>query len=239
MKLLTFITLFLLSTFAFGQTENSNSTRKFSFGINFSPDCAYRHLSANNNGDWLLEIRNDMESARFGFTSGFMAKYEFRPRFALESGLQFADKGDKHKFDSDDFVTIDPDKNDPSIPEKGKIKYHYYYLSVPLKVSYYWLQKDFNLFLSLGASADYFLAGRQKSIVHFSEETQRESNKIDGKVNPFGVVGLAGFGIEKNISQHLQFRLEPLFRYALTPLADGLLNEHLYSFGVNFTMFYR
>ena len=188
-----------------------------------------------------MELRNDMESARFGFTSGFTAKYQFRPRFALESGLQFVDKGDKHKFDSDDFVTIDPDTDptDPSIPEKGKIKYHYYYVSVPLKVSYYLLQKDFDLFLTLGASADYFLTGRQKSIVHFPEETQRESNKIDGNVNPFSVVGFAGFGIEKNIAQHLQFRLEPLFRYSLTPLAEGLLNEHSYSFGLNFTLFYH
>ncbi len=240
MKLLATLTLFLVSIFAFGQTENSNSVRKFSFGINFSPDYAYRRLLANNNGDWLVKSRNEMETARFGFTSGFTAKYQFHSRFVLESGLQFADKGDKYTIDSGDFVIIDTgfEADDHAIPDKAKIKYHNYYLSIPVKVNYYVLRKGINLFLSAGASADFHLTTRVKSIQEFSGKRVKENNKLEGDFNPLNLVGIAGFGIEKNIAQHLQFRLEPVFRYSLTPLADGLLNEHLYSLGVNFTLFY-
>ena len=85
-----------LSIVAIGQPKEIDSTKKFSIGINFSPDYSYRRLHSDID-DGFVEIRNKIESPRFGFTSGIVARYQLGSRFALESGLQFSDKGDKYE----------------------------------------------------------------------------------------------------------------------------------------------
>lgn len=96
MRILTTLTFVFLSIVAIGQPKEIDSTKRFSIGINFSPDYSYRKLYLANDEYGFVKHRNEKESPRFGFTTGLTVCYRLNSRFALESGLQFSDKGDKY-----------------------------------------------------------------------------------------------------------------------------------------------
>lgn len=222
----------------FAQIENRNSNRKFSIGINFSPDYTYRRLYSSSDDYGMIPMQNDIEFARFGFTTGLVSCYQLNNRFALESGIQFADKGEKYEM-SNGWVTPDgtPPENDPFIPETFRTKYHYYYLGIPVKFNYYVLQKGFKLFISAGASTDFYVAGKEKSVYEFKDKTEKRTVTIGEDFNKVNFTGLAGFGVDTNISNRLQFRFEPILRYSFTPLVDAFIKDYLFSIGANFSIF--
>ncbi len=163
-------------------------------------------------------------------------------RIALESGLQFSDKTYKYEMDIDDYDFIDgiSVKDDPAIPIKSQTKYHYYYLGVPVKFNYYVLQKDIRLFFSTGVSTDFFINGKTKSVVEFKDRTEKDSKPIENiDFNKVNFTGLFGFGLETDISNKFQFRVEPILRYSFNPLLDSLQKRNFYSLGANFTVFFK
>ncbi len=223
-----------------GKSDENITNKKFSFGLNFSPDNTYRRLHSDY--DNFVEFGNKTESARFGFTTGMVSCYQLSFRFALESGLQFSDKGFKYEATKQDFYYGDGIyvEEDPAMPDKWKTIYHHYYLGIPLKLNYYVLQKGVKLFLSAGFSTDFYVGNQSKTTWEFSDRTETETYQMKDKgFNMVNFTGLAGFGIETDISKRVHFRFEPIFRYSFTPVADGLMKDYLYSVGANFTLFYH
>ena len=242
MKLLTTFALILLSIFVFAQSVEKNPAKKFSVGVSFSPDYSYRKLYSSDN-DSFIDLRNETESPRFGFTTGIVTSYQISNRFVLESGILFSDKGDKYGFVLDDIILPgDPfnNRNDLSIPEKHTSKYHYYFLGIPLKMNYYFFRKDVGLFMSMGVSVDYLLDAKYRSKSEFKDRTEKNVKPLNNEdFNKVNTVGLAGFGIDYKITRRLKFQVEPIFRYSFTPLVNAPLKGYLYSFGVDFTVFFQ
>lgn len=242
LKLALNVILILLYFSASSQVSKSSNEKKFSIGLAFSPDYSFRKLhSANDEFDFLKDTRNQLESAKFGYTTGLVAKYQLNRRFALESGLKFSDKGEKNEMRKEDFVTVDGfyTENDPSIPEKYKTNYHYYYLGIPLKVNYTFLERKVKLFISAGFSTDFFLEGKQSSVIHFEDRIEKSRNSIEADFNKITFSGLAGFGMETQLSSRVHIRFEPIFRYSFTPVFDTPLKAYLYSVGGNLSLFYN
>lgn len=225
------------------QTPENNVNKKFSFGINFSPDYSYRRLHSNNADDnFVMYDLNKKESPKLGFTTGATVLYSLNERIALESGLQFSDKTYKYEMDIDDYDFIEgiSVKDDPAIPLFLQTNYHYYYLGVPIKLNFYVLQKNISLFISTGVSTDFYIYGKIKSVLEYKDRTEKDSKPIDDTYfNKVSFIGLFGFGLETDISNRFQFRLEPIFRYSFTPLYDSSRKENLYSIGANFTVFFK
>ena len=226
---------------ASGQTTGSAPDKKFSVGILLSPDYSYRHLHLENDEFNLVQMRNETESPRLGFTAGVVARYQLKKRLVMESGIQFSDRGNKFDFD-DDFVSSDdliwPGHNeDPLIPEKITENYHYSYWGIPAKLNYYFSRKKVNMFVSAGVSTDFFLSGKRNSVIKFRDTTEKETSEMDEDFNKVSFSGLAGFGMESRISNLLQLQVAPVFRYSFTPLVAAPLKEHPWSFGLNVSVF--
>lgn len=232
---LFFIVFFPL--FINGQNSESQSSKKLSFGVNFSPDYTYRRLYMENDEHNFVDMLDEMEDPRLGFTTGLVAYYQISNRFTFESGIQFSDKGEKSKMN----IWVESSGNsttDPAIPEKNKSFNHYYYLGVPIKLNYYFLQNKFKMFASVGVITDFFVDGKNKLILYYKDRTEKQLNDIDNDFNLINYVGLASFGIERDISTKLRFRFEPTFRYSFTPVAIAPMERYHYSFGANVVLFY-
>ena len=241
-KLTIFLLIIILPDFLNAQNQKDRSDNKFSFGLSFSPDYTYRHLSMKNDEYNFVDLRNETDDPRFGFTTGLVTKYKLRERLALESGIQFSDRGERIQKDYNDWTT--PDENviidpDPGFPDKFKSSYHYYYLGVPVKLNYYFMNGKTKMYASAGVAADYFVVGKNKVVIEFDNNTIKETNNIDENFNKVNIIGLVGVGIETNVSQRLTFRVEPTFRYSFTPVVDGDLKGYYYSAGINLVVLYH
>lgn len=225
------------------QTEEPKP-KKFSFGVNFSPDYSYRSLHSNNpDYDFAMNQLNDWEVPAFGFTTGLSVRYLANKKFEFESGIQFSDKTYNFDVNKDDFVTPNDGLNqpdDPAIPERSVTQNHYYYLGVPIKLNYYFLQKRIRMYVSAGVSTDFFLDDKSKSFMKFSDGTEIHENfENDYDYNKISLTGLAGFGAETKLSHRFGIRVEPVFRYSFTPLVAAPMKGYLYSAGLNFVLFYQ
>jgi hypothetical protein len=237
------IILFLVIAFPLflhGQSLEDKSNKKFSIGISFSPDFSYRNLQMNDDEYGTVDMRNEIEEPRLGFTTGLVAKYQLNEKFALESGVQIADKGERIVFKDYDFVDeFGKPVNDPAIPKKATNTSHYKYIGIPLKVNYYFLEKEMKMFISVGSSVDFFLNGKGKTVLKYDDRVERDSYELNGDFNKVNFIGVVGFGIERNISSKLTFQFEPTLRYSLTPVFDAPINEYFYSIGANFVLLYH
>jgi hypothetical protein len=94
------IILTLTAFFCYGQeTTKGTQTeefKKFQFGINFSPDFAYRVLK-NNDGtsdkDFIIDVRNKTETIKLGYTAGVNVFFNIKKTIGLETGIQYSNKG--------------------------------------------------------------------------------------------------------------------------------------------------
>jgi hypothetical protein len=243
LSVIPFILFVFLSISVKSQAEEPKP-RKFLFGVNFSPDYSYRSLHSNNpDHDFAMNQLNDWEVPAFGFTTGLSVRYLANEKFEFESGIQFSDKTYNFDVNKDDFETpnnglYQPD--DPAIPERAITKNHFYYLAVPVKMNYYFLQKRIRMYVSTGVSTDFLLDDKSKSFMKFSDGTEIHENfENDYDYNKISLTGLAGFGAETKLSQRVGIRVEPVFRYSFTPLVAAPMKGYLYSAGLNFVLFYQ
>ena len=242
MKSNRIIYIFIFVVFPFLLAAQTKET-KLSFGISFSPDYAYRYLHTNNDPSQTVSMRNKLESSRLGFSTGLVAKYQLKKKWAVISGIQFRDKGEKIELDKEDFIGSYELENydiniqqDPLIPNNLKTKFHYYYLGIPLKLNYYFSERRVRLFASAGISADFFLYGKMKYISEYTNRTERGTDDLDNNFHTVNFTGLTGVGLQTNITKQLRFCFEPVFRYAFTPLVDAPLKQHPYSIGANIVL---
>ena len=234
--------LFVFLSFSAKSQTGESKPKKFSFGVNFSPDYSYRRLYSNNpDHDFLINQLNDWEEPAFGFTTGLSVRYLVNKKFELESGLQYSDKTFKLDVTKDDFEIPDNglyQLDDPAIPERLTTNYHYYFLGVPLKLNYYFLQKRIRIYLTTGVSADFFLDTKSKTTSIYRDRTETiEHNDNGGDYNKINLTGLAGFGIETALFQKIGIHIEPIFRYSLMPIHDFMGKENLYSAGLNIVLY--
>jgi len=230
----TFLIPFILcSPVIFGQAVEPVSSSKISIGVTFSPDYCYRRFHPKNAfAEVVAEIRDETEIPKFGYTAGLSLLYKPWNRVSFETGLYFSDKGYKTEF-----IGVYDLEASPSIfVNRVKASYQYYYLDIPIKLNYFILTGKVKLFASAGFSANIFLDDRTKSTFIDPAGTEYASSGLD--LSPLNITVLLGAGIDYSINNRLNFRLEPIFRYAITPIADAPIKEYHYSVGANFGLYY-
>jgi len=229
---ITSLLFILVSAVVFGQTAEPVSSSKVSIGISFSPDYCYRSLHPKSSYQFGTEFRDTMEVAKLGYTTGLSLLYKPWDRISFETGLYFSDKGYKTKVI--DLYDINPPTH--LAVNRAKTIYHYYYLDIPIKLNYYLLKGKVDLFVSAGVSANIYLSSRAIFKLEDPEETQTTSSS--GDLSQLNMAVLIGGGVDYEISNRLNLRIEPIFRHAITPVVDAPIKEYQYSIGTNFGLYY-
>ena len=223
------------------QLSGFSKAKKFALGLVYSPDYCYRVTTSDPSFKPAPVYYNSIENPKIGFTAGLNFLWKLNTKFSVEAGVMYSDKGYQTKTLqlSEDLPRNYPEPL-PGDQSTASFVYHYRFMDVPLKVSYYILNKEVKLFLSGGLSGNFFLGETDTYSM-----TYRDGHSASGNTTPattFSMLNLsivAGFGISFHISKKLLVRIEPIYRQGITPFSDSPLKDYLYSAVLNTGLYYR
>lgn len=206
-------------------------------GLNYSVDYCYRTLDADGSVQWIANMRDDDEVGVIGFNTGATYSYQFKKGLMLEAGFQFTRVGEQYK--SITFTTSQGDIGE------GRFANYYDYAGIPIKIGYGLpIGKRLRLSIMSGISTNFFLARQVRSTINYDNGTS-ENHSSTYKKEPFGtqfenvnLVSVSSLGIDIRVFRAFSVRLEPTFRYSITPIMDAPIKQHPYSAGLNTTVFY-
>lgn len=233
-RLFVFITTFI-SLSVLGQDKNP--TQKILIGFNFSPDYGSRTLK-NNDGssssNLVIKSRNDIEVAKFGFTTGLNVCFNLSQLVELETGIQFSNKGFKTK--NQDLVYFPPN---PSLPTKAKTNYTYEYIGIPLKAKFSFGKDKIQFLSSIGFMTNFLLNVKQTNIYEYSNgKTEKKKQTSASGFKKVDISPMVSVGIVYKLNNKIHLLAEPTFRYGVLKTKEAPVTENLWSAGLNFGFYY-
>ena len=228
MKQLLLLFLIFSSIITIGQ--NAKQATKISIGYNFSPDYNFRTLK-NNNGnsstDLVISSRNDIEKAKFGYTTGFDVTFHFSDLLNFQTGIQYSNKGYKtREQDLSYFQTT------PTDPNKIAIKYSYQYIGIPLQAKFYFGKSKARFISGVGVVTN-FLVNTKNSIMlkYLDGRTEKKNESSSTGINKIDISPLVSIGVDYKLTNKINILIEPTFRFGLIETNEAPVNEKLWSAG--------
>ena len=202
---------------SFGQSNESIKKSKIDLGYTFSPDYSYRFLKSNSNDQWIVDNYDSLEFSKFGYALGINGVYNLKPNLTISSALLFSNKGYQTKKE----LT-------PSL-----INYisNYYYIDIPIKVSYYFFTEKFRLYLSGGFSTNVFLKHTLITKQDGSNEVFRLTD--NSSISKINLALNSGIGFDVNLTDKWYFKMECLYKQSITPIGNTPIKKYLYSISPN------
>jgi hypothetical protein len=233
------ITLFHLS--CFGQTAQNQpaqaETSGFQLGIHFSPDVCYRTLK-NNDGstmsDAIIQQRNENEIFKLGYTLGLTTLLPLNKHISLESGITYSNKGYQTTMQVLYYFQYDP-----AAPQKMKSIYNNHYIDIPFKANFILGKKKLRFISSLGLTTNVFIRETSTSVLVYSDRTERNSSATNFKYNRLNLSPSFGLGIDYQLNDKMNFRIQPSFSYSLLKIIDAPVTAYLYSGGIYMSYFFK
>lgn len=206
-------------------------------GINYSVDYCYRTLDGNAYEKMIIDMRNESEVGIIGFNTGATYSYQFKKGLLLEGGFQFTRVGEQLK--SITFTTSQGDVGE------GRFANYYDYVGIPIKIGYGLpVGKRLRLSIMSGIATNFFLARQIRSSVTYNNGTS-EDFSYTYKKEPYGtqfenvnLASVSSLGIDIRVFRAFSLRIEPTFRYSITPIMDAPIKQRPYSAGLNTSVFY-
>ncbi len=230
MKKFSFLILVFISTIVFADDKKKES--KFQLGLTFSPNLSYRSLfNSDNNLAFILDVRNENEVPKLGYTIGCNFIYNINKRIGIESGLQFANKGYK----KNDGLLQFGNQFNPQSNIKYKSIYNFYFLDIPLKLNYKIGEKKLKKIISVGALANILL--HNSAVLKQLSPTKQTTRYSVNTLNTFNFSPEIGFGLDYELSKKTNIRILPNFSYGIIKIVDGPIAEHLWQLGMQFSYF--
>ena len=233
------ILAFALSTAVHAQkTETPKNPKAVYAGIHLSPDYSFRTLKNTSDAavnDLIIGMRNDIEIARFGYTTGVNLLFHCSKNVGLETGIQYSTKGYSSKYREIIFQIPEP-----GLPEKFKSTYSYQYVGIPLKARFVFGDNKIRLLSSVGIITNWLLQVKQSTVLAYADgrmESSKQSSKED--FNRLDLSPIVSVGIDYRFSDKLYLSVEPAFRYGLLKTAKSTIAEHLWSAGVQFGIYQK
>lgn len=240
MKHVTFFLMALTAVSVYAQDKpkatSDTGFRKVQIGINFSPDLCYRTLknkSLSISNDLLINLRNDMETTKLGYTTGLNVCFNINKSIGLETGIQYSNKGYQTKMRDLKYTLPEPD-----LPYKAKRRYNFHYIDIPVKANFTFGKKKVRFFTSAGITTNIFLQETQTLVLVYTDRTSRETNPTNYKFNRINISPTISAGIDYKINDRTNLRVEPTFRYGVLKIIDESLTEYIYSGGLNIGYYY-
>lgn len=238
MKLIFFSLLAILFYPAHAQQPKKQKAQsRLSVGINFSPDYSFRTLKnddGSSSADLVIKNRNDVETAKFGFTTGLNARIDFSKQFGFETGIQYSGKGYKTK--NQDLLYLPPN---PFLPVKARTVYSYHYIGIPLKARFTLGEGKARFISGIGFMTNFLLKARQATTFEYADG--RKDKRSQASTSDFKAVDISSMlslGIDYKINEKLNLVAEPVFRYGVLKTADNPVKEYLWNAGLNIVLYY-
>ncbi|MES2397169.1 MAG: outer membrane beta-barrel protein [Bacteroidota bacterium] len=240
MKKVLFSFLLLIS-FGLSAQDSTNTTLKhWAIGYTVSPDYCYRTVTSDGSASMnnIVTFRNENEVPQFGITSGFNVAYFFTKHFSIETGINYSNRGYRTKYFSD---FISPSGTpDPFIPTKINYIYNYNFIDIPLKINFVAGKKKLHFIASAGISANFLLFLKETRISEYSDGRKITSYPKPQTGFDFSdLTMLLSAGTDINLTNKLNLRIEPTFRYSLGIKQTSPIKEHLWSAGLSLGFYYR
>lgn len=236
-KITAFIFLILAPFRLFCGEGDSIKPSKIQLGILYSPEYAYRTLQATPSDAEIKSVRNFNELPKLGYSTGIYFAYQRNKRWALEAEILFSDKGERtKKYDLGNAVMA---KSQSKVPFKTSFIYHYYYVDVPLKVNYYLSTGNVKFYLTGGVSFNSFLYQKTNVTVEMFDGSVEKSSSIGHpQFEKLNFAALAGCGMNYDLTTKYRLKIEPVFKYAFTPIVNAPVKSYWHSAGINFGLAY-
>lgn len=235
--------LFVLILFNFSYCLAQDSTKvkkhKLGLGIDFSPNYCFRSLSNNDgssNSDIVINNRENYEIPHFGYNAGVNVHYNLFKFFQIQTGVSFVNCGYDTKWLEINYF----DRNNlVAVYGKGKFKYIYKYISVPLKFDFLFGNKKLKAKFGVGTSADFFIEEKVRYIVKKydgNKEVSSYKNRRDNYKN-LNISLLISSGIDYKV-RRLHITAQPIIRYGLLKIIDAPVTARLWNAGIDLGLIY-
>jgi len=247
MKLLAFASLIFISICLSGQTETPPHLKRFSIGVNLSPDYCYRTTDKQT---WY----NEDDLPKLGVTIGANFNYFITKKYALEIGINYANRGDQDSWHYDN-----------SSLSAGYKKYIYSaeYIDIPIKMNLLYGKKNIRFISSFGIVANLLMKSSSRlyctpsnvypngtdftgvTEIFASKKSDRSLFKNTySKTLTFSAVISAGIDVKLNNRWSMQ--LKPTAMHAISSAfknngdnGDAMAKEYRWSVGLNMGLNYR
>ena len=179
------LTLFAFAPFALLAQEKNSNTESITLGVSFSPDYSYRDLQ--HDGTEMMKnavaLNNEWESPKLGYTSGISIKFPLISKLSFETGIYFADKGEKLVIDASQVTfgdLIDPrygfvyETSEVFATSTSNRKYMY--LDIPMKLEYLLIDKKISISITGGPSLNTLVKYNQKTKTRYQDGSTKVSS---------------------------------------------------------------
>ena len=249
MKPLLFFILFAYSTVIAQRSEKLPAENsRWLIGANYSVDYCSRELKAADNNEtalWIMDLRDEYEEGRRGYTTGLSVNYLFSTRFSAETGVFYSVKGYQHKKLELTFGDMtDPrfgfsfgDQSYPGFTVDG-ILYSFNYIDVPFKLIYSPGKRKTRFIGGAGLAVNFFLKATRTFTYGYADGSHQDiTNEQPYDFNKINLSAFASAGVEYRHGK-VRLRLEPAARYGLLKIINAPLTSYLWSAGANISCFY-
>jgi Outer membrane protein beta-barrel domain len=229
--------LLLITTLVSISLQAQKTIKHIRVGYNFSADHNFRTLNnvdGSSSSDFVIKSRNDDETARFGYTTGLNVCFDLSKLVALETGIQFSNKGYQRKGQHILFPTFDP-----TDPVKISWVYAYQYIGIPLKAKFSFGKGNLRFVSGIGFTTSLLLSSKQTSTHEYADgSTEKRRSSTTHGYNKIDISPMVSAGIDYKITKKIHLFAEPTFWYGLIKVKDAPVKENLWNAGLNVGLYY-
>lgn len=201
---------------------------KFQVGVNATPEFSHRVLSGNS------DAIQSIFRPKLGYAFGASFAYNFTNNLGLEVGLQYTNKGyktDKLVF-SQHLGFPWGNGNDYAV-----FYYSHNYLAVPLKLNVLLGKQKVRFLGSVGIETWILLNATNRQVEYKDNKQVSSTSESMNNINPVNISPILSVGIDWKLTDFLNLRVEPTFRYGLLNVTNNS-TEKLISAGLNIGLYY-
>ncbi len=199
---------------------------KFQVGVNATPEFSKINIDGIK-GFYL---------PKFGYTFGASFVYNFTNNLGLEVGLQYMNKGSKtEKIIFTDHLGLPwGNGNDYAV-----FYYSYNYLAVPLKLNVLLGKQKVRFVGSVGVDTWILLNATIRNVEYKDHKrvSSSSSSELMNNSNPINISPILSVGIDWKLTDFLNLRVEPTFRYGLLNVYNTTSSKMI-SAGLNVGLYY-
>lgn len=208
------------------------AAQKISIGYNFSSDYNYRTLKSSggsSSAGIVISSRNHDERARFGYTTGLNVCLFLSKQLALETGIQYSNKGYGTRN-----LYLAYTQPDPAVPVRAKFIYAYQYIGIPVKAKFIVGKSKLRFIAGIGFTTSLLLNYKQTvTYEYYNGSTEKKTQSSTSGFNKVDLSPMISAGVDYKLNNKMHLFAEPTFRYGLIKTKDASITEKLWNAGLN------